>query len=374
MGTLSADKSKALDGLLSQINKKYAKDGDRMISRLTDAPMKVETVSSGSLVLDQILGGGLAKGRVIEIYGPESSGKTSIAVTAVGNVQKEGGTAVFIDAENAFDPRYAAKLGVDCDNLMITQPNSAEQILDLTRDLIASELVDIIVIDSVAAMVPQSVLENNAEDVTVGLLARLLSKELPKIVQLANKHKTTVIFINQTRDKIGGFSPYGTPQVTSGGKALKFYASQRIEVKKKGPVKADSGPNKGKEIGTQVGYKIIKNKVAPPFGVGDSVLTFNRGINLAAEMVAVGKEYGVIDMPNNRTYVEAATGDIFAKSRAEAIEVLDSNSELLARLQEALRVNIQNDMLGLSTEAAEESDEVEDLEEDEEVGNGSEEE
>lgn len=352
--------------LIKSINasKKYDTDesAGKLLAKLSDKPLEVETFSTGSLVLDQILGGGLAKGRISEIYGPEASGKTSIALTAVGNVQKQGGTAVFLDVENALDPKYAAKLGVDTANLAVAQPNSAEQTLDLLQDLTASGVVDIIVLDSVAALVPNAELEGESGDVTVALVARLMSKALRKLVSTANRSRTTIIFINQTRDKIGGFSPYGPAQTTSGGKALKFFASQRIEVKKGGPIKGD-GADKGNIIGTQVKFKIVKNKIAPPFGVGESVLTFNKGINVAAEMVEVGKVYGVITMPNNRTYIETETGEIFAKSKNDALERLNSDPELLERLSKAVAKSIAEDMFGTEKEKAVEEDE--DLEDEE---------
>lgn len=366
MNNASEERTKQFNDIIASINKekKYnTSDNDgRLLAKLGEKPLSVETVSSGSLVLDKILGGGLAKGRIIEIYGPESSGKTSIALTAVGNVQKLGGNAVFLDVENALDPKYAARLGVDTANLAVAQPNSAEQTLDLLQDLSETGVVDIIVLDSVAALVPEAELAGDASDVTIGLIARLLSKSLRKLISSANKTKTTIIFINQTRDKIGGFSPFGTPQTTTGGKALKFYASQRIEIKKGQPVKGEA-EDKGVPIGTEVKFKIVKNKVAPPFGTGESVLTFNQGINLAAEMVLVGPSHGVITMPNNRTYVESETGEIFGKSKREAIDRLNSDNELLERLKEAVAKKIEADLHGL-TEVEQEDDEPENVDED----------
>ena len=339
-----SEKMERFDKMLKSINndKRFASEsGEKLLAKLSDRPLNVNTIDSGSLVLNQILGGGLAEGRIIEIYGPESSGKTSIALTAVGNVQKKGGTAVFIDTENALDPKYAKKLGVDLDDLAVAQPGNAEQALQLIIDLTNSGVVDVIVLDSVAALVPEAELNGDAGDHTIGLIARLLSKNLRKLVKPANETKTTIIFINQTRDAIGQFSPMGTPQTTTGGKALKFYASQRIEVKKGMPIKGDKADEK---IGVEVKFKIVKNKVAPPFGTGSSVLSFNKGINVPAEMMEVGPAYGVIDRPNNRTYLEANTGEIIGKSKAEALERLNSDEDLMKRLSEALANKISNNL------------------------------
>lgn len=368
MTNASEERMAQFDSVIAAINKnkKYNNEDNygKLLAKLGDKPLDVETISSGSLVLDKILGGGLAKGRIIEIYGPESSGKTSIALTAVGNVQKSGGNAVFLDVENALDPKYSAKLGVDTDRLAVAQPNSAEQTLDLLQDLTDTGVIDIIVLDSVAALVPDAELAGDASDVTIGLVARLMSKALRKLISSANKTKTTIIFINQTRDKIGGFSPYGTPQTTTGGKALKFYASQRIEIKKGGPVKGDTAEDKNTPIGSEVKFKIVKNKVAPPFGTGESVLTFNQGINVAAEMVLVGHSYGVILMPNNRTYVEAETGEVFGKSKREAIEALNNDKELLERLKVATAKQIEANLHGIGRE--EDTEDESDFEEDSE--------
>lgn len=368
MGT-SKEKLAQFDALIKSINSnsryKSDNDGTKILSKLSDQPISVESISSGSMVLDQILGGGLAKGRLIEIYGPESSGKTSIALTAVGNVQKSGGNAVLVDAENAFDPRYATKLGVDIDKLAVAQPNTAEDSLDLVRDLTDSGVVDIIVIDSVASLVPQAELEGDAGDHTIGLLARLMSKQLKKLIGAANRTKTTIIFINQTRDNIGAFSPFGTPQTTPGGKALKFYASQRIEIKKGQQIKGDSPSDKGEIIGNEVKFKIVKNKVAPPFGTGSSVLTYNRGINVPAEMIEVGTKYNVINKPNARKYIESETGEIIGNSKAEALAKLNEDELLLNRLIVAVQKSLYDDLFGIYDGSAKETgSEVDVVEED----------
>lgn len=305
--------------------------GENLIAKLGERPMNVSTIASGSLVLDSILGGGLASGRIIEIYGPEASGKTSIALTAAGNVQRQGGNVAFIDLENALDPKYAAKLGVDIENMAVAQPDFAEQALELVEQLAQTKLVDLIIVDSVAALVPKLELEGDMEQGSIGLVARLLSRSLKKLVGTANKSGTTIIFINQVRAQIGGFSPNGTPETTTGGKALKFFASQRIDVRRRQQVK------EGKTvIGNEVRMKVVKNKIAPPFGEGLTVLTFGRGINRQAEMIEVGPEYGVIIKPNVRKYVEAETGEVIANSKADAIAALEGNPELYERLAKRL--------------------------------------
>lgn len=314
--------------------------GDNLIAKLSDRPMNVKTTSSGSLVLDSILGGGLAVGRIIEIYGPEASGKTSIALTAAGHVQRNGGNVAFIDLENALDPLYAAKLGVDIENLAVAQPDYAEQALELIEQLAQTKLVDLIVVDSVAALVPKQELEGDMDQNSIGLVARLMSRSLKKLVGTANKSGTTIIFINQVRDQIGGFSPVGTPQTTTGGKALKFFASQRIDVRRRQQVK------EGKDvIGNEVRMKIVKNKIAPPFAEGLTILTFNKGINRQAEMIQVGPDYNVVARPNNRTYIEAETGEVIGKSKAEAITRLEEDTEMYDRLAEALKKVISEALL-----------------------------
>lgn len=329
-------KLKAFNDALRHLNSQkgiLSSESGSLIAKLSDKPLDVATISTGSLVLDSILGGGIPVGRLIEIYGPEASGKTSIALTAVANVQRGGGTAAFIDLENALDPKYAKKLGVDVANLAVSQPDYAEQALELIDQLAASGAVDIIVVDSIAALVPKQELEGDMDQNSIGLVARLMSRSLKKLIGTANKTKTTVIFVNQTRDAIGGFSPVGTPQTTTGGKAMKFYASQRIQVNRRQQVKD------GKDvIGNEIRMKVTKNKIAPPFGEGLTILTFNKGINRAAELVTVGPELGVITMPNNRTYVETATGETFAKSKAEAVERLENDVALYERLSEHMKV------------------------------------
>lgn len=361
MGTKN-EKVGKLKQVISSINKdkKYREDGnddEPLVGIITQMDANVETISSGSLVLDGILGGGFAKGRIIEIYGKPSSGKTSIAISTAANVQKDGGTAVYIDVENAFDPNYAQALGVNLDELFFAQPASAEQALDLVADLTDSGMVDLIVVDSVAALVPKAVLEGNAEDLTVGALARLMSKQVSKLIRSASKRGTTVIFINQTRDKIGGFSPFGTPQETPGGQALKFYSSQRVEIKKGQPV---TGANKDDVIGTEMNIVNRKNKIAPPFRKGSTVITYAKGINRAAEMISEAPKYGVIEKPNARKYL-TFDGELIGNSKADAIEKLENDKAMFDKLSKRLREVLKsNAMVDSGVKDEEEQDAKED--------------
>lgn len=344
-GTTKKTKRDILDEALKRINniKEFKRDsGDKLISRLSDRQMDVEYISTGSVALDSILGGGLPKGRVVEIYGAESSGKTTISLIACGNVQQEGGLAAFIDLEHAFDPRYAKKLGVDIENIAISQPTTAEEALGLVQVLCKTGIFDIVVIDSVAAMVPQEELEKSSSDpAQIGGLARVMSRSLKKIIQDASQNNTTVVFINQVRSDIGKFQSFGEPLTTTGGKALKFYASQRIEVKRVKSITEGKDP-----IGNLIRMKVVKNKVAPPFLTTESVITFNRGINQAAEMIEVAPHYGVIQRPNNRTYIEAETGEVIGTSRAEALQKIEDTPELLKRLSVALSQAMRDNLLG----------------------------
>lgn len=338
--------------------KKYksnSRDNAPICGIITDMSADVETYSTGSLVLDNVLGGGFGKGRIVEIYGKESSGKTSIAISTAANVQHDGGTVLYIDVENAFDPHYAHALGVNLDELAFSQPSSAEQTLDLISDFTESGLVDLIVVDSVAAMVPEAELNGESSDRTVGELARLLSKELRKLIKKASDNGTSIIFINQTRDKIGGFSPFGVPQTTTGGQALKFYASQRVETKKGQPVKGDTPETKNKVIGTELKLKVVKNKIAPPYMAGETVISYAKGINRAAEMIEVGPELGAIIKPNNRRY-ETPDGDLIGTSKADAIEFLENNPELLEELSDNLRQKLADVKLGSYNEHEDKKD------------------
>lgn len=305
-----------------------SESGDKLCQIITDVSgANVETISSGSLVFDGVMGGGVAKGRVVEMFGKPSSGKTTLAISTAAQCQRDGGTVVFIDLENAFDPQYARALGVRLDELFYATPESAEQALDFIEALLDSRTVDLIIVDSVAALVPSAELAGSNSDTTVGVVARLMSKHLRKAVGKAARSGTTLIYINQTRDKIGGFSSYGTPQTTTGGHALEFYASQRVQISKGEPI------TEGKEtIGVVMKIANKKNKIAPPFRKGETVVTYAKGINRAAEMITVGPDYGVVVRPNNRRY-ETRNGDLLGTSRADAVKFLEDNPVVLERLQ-----------------------------------------
>lgn len=342
------DFKKAMANLNKEMTKSLSGD-ENAISPLGDMPeLDVETISSGSIVLDNLAGGGFPVGRLIEIYGPEASGKTSIALNAIADVQRKGGNALFIDAEQALDPRYARVLGVDTDKLGITQLIVAEQIFVVMRNMIESGTVDLIVLDTVASIIPQAEFDE-PDKVTMALLARIMSKNLRLIAKLANDHKCTVIFLNQIRDKVG--TMFGSPETTPGGKALKFYASQRIKVTRRGQYK------EGSEIlGTEVQFRIVKNKIAPPFQAGTTILTFAKGINRPAEIIEVGSKIGAVDLvgrtysltpPNIEEYedrhVIEEDGSIkLGTSKKAAIEALEEHEDLFLlaarRVEEVLKV------------------------------------
>ena len=283
--TADEGKLKALGLAMDQITKQF---GDGSIMRLGEAKkVDVELLPSGSLSLDIALGGGYPKGRIIEIYGPESSGKTTLTLHAIAEMQKQGGTAAFIDAEHALDPAYAKKLGVDTDNLLVSQPDNGEQALEICETLVRSNAVDLIVVDSVAALVPQAEIDGDMGDSHMGLQARLMSQALRKLTGIINKSKATVIFINQIRMKIGVM--FGNPETTTGGNALKFYASVRADIRRIGQIK--EGDN---VIGNRTRVKIVKNKIAPPFRVAEFDIMYNEGISKTGDVLDLAVQYGVV--------------------------------------------------------------------------------
>ena len=282
------DKDKALDGALSQIEKAFGK-GSIMRLGQDNAHADIEAISTGSLGLDLALGiGGMPRGRIVEIYGPESSGKTTLALSVIAQAQKKGGTCAFIDAEHALDPSYAKKIGVDIENLLISQPDAGEQALEITDTLVRSGAVDVLVVDSVAALVPKAELEGEMGDSHMGLQARLMSQALRKLTSTVSRSNTLIIFINQIRMKIGVM--FGNPETTTGGNALKFYASVRIDIRSIGKIK-----DKEDIIGSQTRVKIVKNKVAPPFKIIDFDIMYGEGISKTGELLDLGIKANVVE-------------------------------------------------------------------------------
>ena len=323
--TPNAEKLKALQAAMAKIEKDF---GRGSVMRMGDEQVEdVEVIPTGSLALDAALGvGGYPKGRIIEIYGPESSGKTTLAIHAIAQAQKEGGIAAFIDAEHAFDRFYAKKLGVDVDELLIAQPDNGEQALEIADQLIRSSAIDIIVIDSVAALTPKAEIEGDMGDNKVGLQARLMSQALRKLTSTISKTNTTCIFINQLREKIGVM--FGNPETTTGGNALKFYASDRLDIRRVTTLKDGDTP-----IGNQVRVKIVKNKVAPPFRKAEFEITFGEGISHVGEIVDLGVELGIIKKSGSWfSYGETRLG----QGRDAVKRVIKDNPELTAELEEKI--------------------------------------
>ncbi|HAG85435.1 MAG TPA: recombinase RecA [Cyanobacteria bacterium UBA12227] len=324
--TNSPDKEKALNLVLTQIERTFGKGS---IMRLGDATrMRVETVSTGAITLDLALGGGLPKGRIIEIYGPESSGKTTLALHAVAEVQKNGGVAAFVDAEHALDPTYSAALGVDIENLLVSQPDNGESAMEIVDQLVRSSAVDIVVIDSVAALVPRAEIEGEMGDTQVGLQARLMSKALRKVAGNIGKSGCTVIFLNQLRQKIG--VTYGSPEVTTGGNALKFYASVRLDIRRIQTLKKGSEG----EYGIRAKVKVAKNKVAPPFRIAEFDIIFGQGISRLGCLVDLAEQTGVI---TRKGAWYSYKGDNIAQGRDNTVKYLEENAEFAQNVDRQVR-------------------------------------
>ena len=321
----ASGKQAALDLAVSQISKQF---GDGSIMKLGDAhKIDVETSPSGTLSLDLALGGGYPKGRIIEIYGPESSGKTTLALHAVAEIQKQGGTAAFIDAEHALDPQYAARLGVDTNNLLVSQPDNGEQALEIVETLVRSNAVDIIVLDSVAALVPQAEIDGDMGDSLPGLQARLMSQALRKLTGIINKSKATVIFINQIRMKIGVM--FGNPETTTGGNALKFYASQRLDIRRIGQIKQGDDV-----IGNRVRVKVVKNKIAPPFRQAEFDIMYNEGISTAGDVLDLAVAHDIVQKSGAFYKYD---GETIGQGREAAKKYLKQNPDKLTEIDHKVR-------------------------------------
>ena len=342
----SADKNSALETALKQIEKTYGKGAIMRLGQ--DRGLNVEAISTGSLTLDQATGiGGLPRGRIIEIYGPESSGKTTLALHVVAEAQKAGGEAAFIDAEHALDPVYASHLGVDIDSLLVSQPDNGEQALEITEALVRSGALDVVVVDSVAALVPRAEIEGEMGDSHVGLHARLMSQALRKLAGAISKSNTILIFINQLREKVGVM--YGNPEVTTGGRALKYYASMRIDVRK---VEQLKGPG-GEFIGSHTKAKIVKNKVAPPFKTAEFDIMFGKGITVEGEILDLAVQFDIIHKSGAWfSYNDERLG----QGRDNVKELIRTNKALREEIEAKVRARFDDNAVAEKADEAEEDD------------------
>ena len=346
------EKKKALEAAMGQIEKQFGKGSVMKLGSYK--AMEVEAIPTGALTLDVALGiGGIPKGRIIEIFGPESSGKTTLALHAVAESQKMGGTAAFIDAEHALDPVYAKKLGVDIDNLIVSQPDTGEQALEIAEALVRSGAIDIIVVDSVAALVPKAEIDGDMGDTHVALQARLMSQALRKLAGVLNKSKTAIIFINQLREKVGIM--FGNPETTPGGRALKFYASVRLDIRRIENIKVD-----GEVVGNRTRVKIVKNKVAPPFREAEFDILYGEGIS---------KSGSILDLAVNLDIIEKSgawfsyNGGKIGQGRENAKKYLQDNPKVMAEVEQKIRDNYSKAFQQALDEKVEESDDEDDEDE-----------
>ncbi|MTD30214.1 recombinase RecA [Planomicrobium sp. YIM 101495] len=345
-----SDRKQALDMALKQIEKQFGKGSVMKLGEKTDR--NISTVSSGSLALDAALGiGGYPRGRVIEIYGPESSGKTTVSLHAIAEVQASGGTAAFIDAEHALDPVYAQKLGVDIDELLLSQPDTGEQALEIAEALVRSGAVDIVVVDSVAALVPKAEIEGEMGDAHVGLQARLMSQALRKLSGAINKSNTITIFINQIREKVGIM--FGNPEVTPGGRALKFYSSVRLEVRR-----AEALKNGTEIIGNRTKIKVVKNKVAPPFRTAEVDIMYGQGISREGEIVDLGAELEIVEKSGSWY---SYNGERLGQGRENSKQFLRENENIRNEIAGRIREHYGMAAASYSIAALDESDKKEDF-------------
>jgi len=346
----NSEKRKALDAAMSQIEKQFGKGS---VMKLGDyKSMNVEAISTGALNLDIALGiGGIPRGRIIEIYGPESSGKTTLALHAVAEAQKKGGEAAFIDAEHALDPSYAKKIGVDIDNLIVSQPDTGEQALEIAEALIRSGAIDVIVVDSVAALVPKAEIDGDMGDAHVGLQARLMSQALRKLAGTINKTNATIIFINQLREKVGIM--FGNPETTAGGRALKYYASVRMDIRRIEAIKQD-----GEVVGNRTRVKVVKNKVAPPFREAEFDIVYGKGIS---------KEGSVLDLAVSLDIIEKSgswfsyNGEKIGQGRENVKKYLLENPKFMADVEKKVRDNFNKAFENALTEEGSSEDEEDEI-------------
>mgnify|MGYP001120533163 CR=1 FL=1 len=329
---LEKKKEDALKSAIKEIEKQFGKGSVMKLGERT--AIDIDVIPSGSLTLDAALGiGGYPKGRIVEIYGPESSGKTTLTLHAIAEVQKQGGKAAFIDAEHAIDPTYASNLGVNIDELILSQPDSGEQGLQIAEMLVRSNAIDLVVIDSVAALVPQAELDGEVSDNSMGLQARLMSKALRRLSGLMNKTSCTIIFINQLREKIGVM--YGNPETTTGGRALKFYSSVRIEIRKSEQIK-----NGGEVIGNKANIKVVKNKVSPPFRTTSVDIIYGKGISRDGEILDLAVEHDIVDK-SGAWY--AYNGEKIGQGRENAKIYLTSHPEIMSEVEDKLKAVLFSD-------------------------------
>ena len=344
------EKDKALEAALSQIERAFGKGSIMRLGQ--DTKIDIEAISTGSLGLDIALGiGGLPKGRIVEIYGPESSGKTTLALSVIAQAQKKGGTCAFIDAEHALDPSYAKKIGVDINNLLISQPDAGEQALEIADTLVRSGAIDVLVVDSVAALVPKAELEGEMGDSHMGLQARLMSQALRKLTATVSRSNTLIIFINQIRMKIGVM--FGNPETTTGGNALKFYASIRMDIRRIGAIK-----DKDDVVGSQTRVKIVKNKVAPPFKTVDFDIMYGEGISKVGELIDLGVKAGIVEKAGAWF---SYNGEKLGQGRENAKQVLRDNQALADEIERKIRADAGHltlELIGDDEDKAEKVDPV----------------
>ncbi len=335
-----SEKKKALEAALTQIEKQFGKGAVMKMGENTH--LNIEAIPTGSLALDLALGiGGVPRGRIVEIYGPESSGKTTVALHIIAEAQKRGGEVAFVDAEHALDPQYAKNLGVDVDELIVAQPDTGEQALEIAEALVRSGALDVLVVDSVAALVPKAEIDGEMGEAHVGLQARLMSQALRKLAGVVNKSNTTAIFINQLREKVGVM--YGSPEVTTGGRALKFYASVRMDVRRVEGIKVD-----GNIVGNRTRIKVVKNKVAPPFREAECDIMYGKGISRSGNILDLAVEYSLVDK-SGAWY--SYDGQRIGQGRENAKKFLEENPEIMELLDQKVRAKVNELTGGTNTEA-----------------------